>query len=337
MSTWNWTVLRAGRLLLDGGSMFGVIPRVIWTRTVEPDDKNRITVSHNCVLLESAEPDKALGRRRRVLIEAGTGDKLDEKMSTVFGLDGGTMETALIEHHTDPAEIDHAVVTHLHFDHAGGLTRRCRPGETPDWIAGPHQASGDCPEVKLTLPNAEIIVQRREWDDAMANTSVMSKTYYRDHLDPLMNPLPADALGSHPNGRQRLRLLDSPPPFPGREIPTRNRTPSSSLEERTTEALPGLRVFNVPGHTWGQQAISWDDPEGRTVVYVPDVLPTAWHVGQAYSLAYDVEPYTSMLSKHWLLAEAAQRGWTLVLDHEPGHPVFRVLPDGRGWWTLEQA
>lgn len=309
--------------------MFGVIPRVVWTRSTEPDDKNRIAVSHNCVLLESAEPDPELGRPRRVLIETGTGDKLNEKMSKVFGLDGRTIESALVEHGVAPAEIDHVVVSHLHFDHAGGLTRRCRSGETPDWTAGPGQASGDCDDVKLTFPNAQVVVQRREWDDATANTAVMTKTYYTDHLDPLRVPLS--------QGGQRLRLLDSPPPFAGPRVPTRGQTPPVPLDERTTEVLPGLRVFNTPGHTWGQQAICWDDSAGGCVVFVPDVMPTAWHVGQAYSLAYDVEPYTSMLSKHWLLAEAAERGWTLVLDHEPGHPIFSVQPDNRGWWTLEQA
>ncbi|MFG0305037.1 MAG: MBL fold metallo-hydrolase [Phycisphaerales bacterium JB040] len=329
MTTWNWTVLRAGPLLLDGGSMFGVVPRVVWTRTVEPDDKNRITLSHNCVLLESSDNDPDLGRPRRVLVEAGTGDKLDPKMSKIFGLDGTTVESALVAHGVDPSEIDHAVVSHLHFDHAGGLTRRAREGETPDWEAGPGQASGDCDRVKLTLPNARVVVQRREWDDAMANTAVMTRTYYRDHLEPLMEPLPA--------GGARLHLLDSPPPFPGTRVPKRSARPEDPVEDRMTEILPGLHAFLVPGHTWGQQAIAWDDPGGNRVVFTPDVLPSAWHLGAAYSLAYDVEPYTSMLTKRWFLAEAADRGWTLVLDHEPGNPVRRVNADGEGWYTLDEA
>ncbi|MBL4591020.1 MAG: hypothetical protein JKY96_03570, partial [Phycisphaerales bacterium] len=89
------TLLRAGRLLLDGGGMFGLIPKVVWERSIQCDDKNRIEVMHNCLLLESVEPDQMLGRPRRILIEAGTGDKLDEKMSKIFGLDGRTVETAL--------------------------------------------------------------------------------------------------------------------------------------------------------------------------------------------------------------------------------------------------
>ena len=90
----------------------------------------------------------------------------------------------------------------------------------------------------------------------------------------------------------------------------------------------------MPGHTWGQQAILFTDERGRTVVFTPDVMPTVNHVGAAYSLAYDVEPYTTMITKRWFLAEAAERDWLLILDHEPGNPCMRVRPDGKGWYVL---
>ena len=318
---YEWRLLRAGRFLLDGGGMFGVVPRVVWNRTVETDDKNRIELSHNCLLLK--------GGGRTVLIEAGTGDKLDAKMSSVFGLDGRTVETAVTEAGTDPADINAAIITHLHFDHAGGLTRRSRAGETPDWIASEGEASGDQAEVTLTFPNAEIITQRREWTDAINNDAVMTKTYYRDHLLPLEFPIRGE--------RPRVRLIDSPIPFPVSHTPHRDELPTAAVANRMTEVLPGIRVLQVPGHTWGQQAVVFEDSEGRTVVFTPDVMPTRWHLGAAYSLAYDVEPYTSMISKHWLLRAAADHNWTLVLDHEPGHAAVRVEPDGRGWFTLTDA
>lgn len=320
---YRWTLLNAGRLLLDGGSMFGVVPRVVWTRQVTPDDQNRIELTHNCLLLESESADPGLGRPRRVLIEAGTGDKLDAKMSAIFGLDGRTAETAVVEQRVDPGEIDHVIVSHLHFDHAGGLTRRVRAGERPDWVATDEQpASGDGPEVVRTFRNAEVIVQRREWEDALANTAVMTRTYYPDHLLPLA---------------EHVRLVESPEPYPVGPIPRRDDGPRGSVEERTTQVLPGIGVFRVPGHTWGQQAVRFTDPEGRTVVFVPDVLPSRWHVGAAYSLAYDVEPYTSMLSKGWLLDEAERGGWSLVLDHEPVHAVCRVERGSKGWFSLLDA
>lgn len=320
------TLLRAGRLLLDGGGMFGVIPKVVWTRQVQPDDKNRIEIAHNCLLLQRVGDGDG---PKLVLIEAGTGDKLDAKMQSIFGLDAVTVETAVLDAGHRPEDIEAVVISHLHFDHAGGLTRRCREGETPDWTASGDEASGDDPRVKLTFPNAEVIVQETEWRTALANDAVMTRTYYRDHLLPLQIPLPS--------GRPRLRRVESPTPFPAGSVPHRADLPTTPFEARETPVLPGVSVFLVPGHTWGQQAVKFTDEDGRTIVFTPDVLPTAWHAGQAFSLSYDIEPYTSMLTKHWLLKEAAERSWVLALDHEPGDPFRRVEPDAKGWYRLVEA
>ena len=327
---YKWTLLRAGQFLLDGGGMFGVIPKVIWERSIQCDEKNRIQLMHNCILLESVENNPQTGKPHRYLIEAGTGDKLDEKMSKIFGLDGTTVESQVVAAGVDVNDIEATIVTHLHFDHAGGLTRKVRDGEEPDWVATkPGSASGDCNEIKFTFPNACLIVQRREWTDARNNDSVMTKTYYRDHILPFEDdrtPL-AD---EHP----RLRLIDSPRPFPQNRKPSKGEFPKSTLEERMSQVLPGIRVFLVPGHTWGQQAVMFDDDQGRTIVFTPDVMPTHYHAGQTYSLSYDVEPFTSMVTKEWFLKEASERDWVLVLDHEPANPCFRVKANESGWYQL---
>ena len=164
-----------------------------------------------------------------------------------------------------------------------------------------------------------IIAQRREWENALVNRSVMTRTYYRDHLEPI---------------REQLRLIESPLPFPSGHIPDRGELPRSSVVNRQTEVLPGVFVFLTPGHTWGQQAVRFVDDRGRNIVFVPDVMPTVHHLGQAYNLAYDVEPYTSMCTRRWLLEEAVLNDWLLVLDHEPGNPLQRVRRDGKGWYEL---
>lgn len=314
--------------------MFGLIPKVVWSKAIACDDRNRIELHHNCLLLERVDapaagsPDEP-APPRRILIETGTGDKLGEKMSRIFGLDGTTVESALIDTGTDPEQIDAVIVSHLHFDHAGGLTRRCRDGEEPDWIAPPGSASGECDRVRLTFPNARVIVQQREWTDANANDAVMTRTYYRDHLAPLELPLP--------DGSPRLILVDAQRPFPIGVIPHRDELPRLPFDLRRLEVLPGIFVFLAPGHTWGQQAIQFTDEHGQTVVFVPDVMPTRHHVGSAYSLSYDVEPYTSMVSRHWLLEEAVRGDWLLVLDHEPDEPFQRVRRTDRGWFELTPA
>lgn len=298
---YRWTLLRAGPLLLDGGSMFGVVPRVVWTRSITPDEQGRIALAHNCLLLEPVDGQNT----GPVLIEAGSGDKLDAKMKAIFGLTDRTVEVAVREAGVAPETIRHAIVSHLHFDHVGGLTRQPRTGESS--------------EPQLTFPNAEVIVQRREWDDAIANNSVMTRTYLRENLEPL---------------RDRLRLIDSPPPFEPGHHPRKDEPPRTSVRERMTEVLPGIHVFLAPGHTWGQQAILFRDEQDRTIVFTPDILPTVHHVGAAYNMAYDVEAYMSTVNRRWFLDEAAKNGWRLLLDHEPGQPVQRVRGDGKGWWAL---
>jgi glyoxylase-like metal-dependent hydrolase (beta-lactamase superfamily II) len=314
-TVYAWSLLRAGRFKLDAGSMFGLIPRVVWSRSVAVDDRNRMQVQHNCLLLEAA------GSGARVLIETGTGDKLDEKSRDIFDLERRSILDALAERGVAPETISAVLVSHLHFDHAGGLTRLCREGEAPDWTGPASGMAGPRPDhgVKRTFPNAKVIAQSREWADAQANRSVMTRTYFKDHLEPIV---------------PQLHLVDSARPFVTGSTPGRDEMPMLPLEARCSEPVPGVRVFLVPGHTWGQQAMMFKDREGRTVVFTPDVLPTLAHAGAAYSLGYDVEPYTSSVTRHWLLAEAAARDWVLVLDHEPGNPVVRVRENGKGWFDL---
>jgi glyoxylase-like metal-dependent hydrolase (beta-lactamase superfamily II) len=282
---------------------------------VPTDEKGRITVQHNCLLLE--------GGGKRVLIESGTGNKLDAKSRELFAMSDRWVGDALMEAGVAAEAIDAVVISHLHFDHAGGLTRLAREGETADWTGPASGMAGARPDhgVKRSFPNATVFVQEREWQDALSNKSVMTRTYFADHLEPV---------------RGQVRTVDSPRPFPLGLSPERDASPTLPLELRETElpGVPGVSVFLTPGHTWGQQAVKFMDVQGRTVVFTPDVMPTAAHVGATYNLAYDVEPYTSMLTRRWFLNEAAERGWLLVLDHEPGHPIVRVKRSEKGWFDL---
>lgn len=297
--------------------MFGIVPRVVWSRTLQVDERGRMDVQHNCLLLErSGELPQGTEGPRIVIVETGTGDKMDAKNRDIFALEDRSISDAVHEAGCRPDDVGAVVVSHLHFDHAGGLTRLARTGETPDW-KGPG-AGGDTP-VKLTFPNATIHTQEREWKDAIANRSVMTRTYFRDHLEPV---------------RDRVRTVDSPRPFPLGLTPERDQLPITPVEYRESPIAPGLSVFLVPGHTWGQQAVKFRDTAGRTVVFTPDVMPTVHHVGAAYSLGYDVEPYTSMVTRRWFLSEAAAADWLLVLDHEIGNPCQRVRANDRGWFDL---
>lgn len=283
--------------------MFGLVPRVVWSKLTSADERGRIQLTHNCLLLTRGDQPEKM-----VLIETGSGNKFDAKSRDIFGLKDYSIADALREKNIDPTAIENVIVSHLHFDHAGGLTTLQPGAEAPGSPA-------------LTFPNATIHVQQREWIDANANNSVMTRTYLRENLDPI---------------RGRLKLIDSPPPFTIGHVPARDEMPASPVLDRLTEILPGIFGLLVPGHTWGQQAIVFSDDRDRTIVFTPDVMPTVHHIGAAYNMAYDVEPYLSSNTRRWFLQAAVEHDWTLAIDHEPGDPIRKVEMDGRGWYRFKK-
>jgi glyoxylase-like metal-dependent hydrolase (beta-lactamase superfamily II) len=108
---------------LDGGAMFGVIPRALWSRICPPDEKNRIRMNMNCLFLEAG--------RERILIETGIGDKWSPKHEAMYAIrrERPLGESLLALTGYGPEEITMVVNTHLHFDHAGGNTRLNENGE----------------------------------------------------------------------------------------------------------------------------------------------------------------------------------------------------------------
>src|SRR5258705_12515340 len=112
--------LEGGTQRLDGGAMFGVVPKVLWQRRIPPDDRNRITLALRCLLVEH---DDGL-----VLIDTGLGNKENEKFKDIYGVDnagrGGRnrLEDALADLGHTPDDVKWVINTHLHFDHAGGNT-----------------------------------------------------------------------------------------------------------------------------------------------------------------------------------------------------------------------
>jgi glyoxylase-like metal-dependent hydrolase (beta-lactamase superfamily II) len=156
------TLLDGGHLWLDGGAMFGIIPKPMWSKLTESDERNRIPLAMTCLLLESGG--------KRVLIETGAGEasKYSEKEQGFFRFAKHWILDSLQAVGVEPESIDYVINTHLHFDHAGGGTR-------PDGHGG----------YVPTFPRARYIVQRGEWEDAVGGHAVMSATYRPENLAPL--------------------------------------------------------------------------------------------------------------------------------------------------------
>jgi glyoxylase-like metal-dependent hydrolase (beta-lactamase superfamily II) len=152
---WKLTWLNGGVTHLDGGAMFGVVPKALWSKKYPVNERNQIELRTDPILIQTGE--------RNILIEAGIGkDKLSEKQKRNFGAaEESFVERDLKQLGLTPEDIDTIIMTHLHFDHACGLTR---------WDAGQEKYSS-------VFPNATIHVSTVEWNE-MRNPNIRSRNTY---------------------------------------------------------------------------------------------------------------------------------------------------------------
>jgi len=152
--------ITCGHLRLDGGSMFGVVPKVLWEKKTRADRKNRIYMAMNVLLITS--PDL------NVLVDTGAGSKEDAHFRRMYSLTEPGLLQALDERGLTPEDIDLVVNTHLHFDHAGGNTDRLKDGS-----------------IVPAFPKATYVVQRREYEDAVTAGERSKASYFPWNYVPL--------------------------------------------------------------------------------------------------------------------------------------------------------
>ncbi|MER1958486.1 MAG: MBL fold metallo-hydrolase [Solibacillus sp.] len=189
------TWLEGGVTALDGGAMFGVVPKALWSRKYPVNELNQIELPCEPMLLQY--------EGKNYLIDTGVGaGKLNEKQLRNFGVsEESSIERSLAELDMKPADIDGILMTHLHFDHAGGLTK---------W-------EGE--QLVPVFPNADIFVTQTEWDE-MRNPNIRSKnTYWKENWEPvqhLVKPFDGELTvapgitmihtGGHSDGHAVIRL-----------------------------------------------------------------------------------------------------------------------------------
>ena len=154
------TLLCDGFFRLDGGSMFGIVPKVLWSEQAPPDDRNRITLAMRQLLVRGV---------RTMIIDAGMGDKQNEDFCDMYGVERTRhLDHSLAAAGVAPDDVDIVLATHLHFDHAGGFTMR--------------DASG---RLRPRFPRARYVVRRGEWDDAAHTHARNRDIYVADDFLPL--------------------------------------------------------------------------------------------------------------------------------------------------------
>ncbi|HEV2490995.1 MAG TPA: MBL fold metallo-hydrolase [Candidatus Acidoferrales bacterium] len=160
----EFIVLTDGTLRLDGGAMFGVVPKPMWEKKARADDRNRILLGMNCLLIRTAG--------KTILVETGAGDKWDAKRRDIYAIDGAPrLPDQLAAHGVKPEHVDFVINTHLHFDHCGWNTRISEG------------------KAKPTFPNARYVVQQRDFEHAKHPTERDRASYIQE------NYLPIEAAG----------------------------------------------------------------------------------------------------------------------------------------------
>ena len=159
LGNFDLQILLDGTIALDGGQMFGVVPKPLWERKIAADSRNRVRLGLNCLLVRTG--------RHNVLIETGIGDKFGPKYVDIYGIEKSTTLLAeLGKAGLKPEDIDVVVNTHLHFDHCGWNTRR------------------ENGKVRATFPRARYFIQQGEWEHALHPTERDTASYVTEFFRP---------------------------------------------------------------------------------------------------------------------------------------------------------
>ena len=159
--------IQAGGQRLDGGAMFGVVPKPLWERRIRADERNRIQLGMRCLIIEHPSG--------LILIDTGAGNKEDQKFKDIYGIENEgasgrtSLEDGLAALGMTPNDVAIVINTHLHFDHAGGNTYRNEQGE-----------------IALSFPKARYVVKRGEYDYAMHPNERTSASYFERNFMPVV-------------------------------------------------------------------------------------------------------------------------------------------------------
>ena len=255
--------------------MFGVVPKVLWEKCCPADEKNRIQLGLNCLLIRA--------QGKNILVDTGLGSKVDPKFQDRFAVERRPpLDDSLKKAGLAVEDVHMVINTHLHFDHCGGNT---------------HRENG---QVVPAFPKAKYFVQRGEYEDAVRANERTRASYLKENFTPV----------AHVN---LWEFLDG-----------------------DTEIFPGVSVVVTGGHTAHHQAVKIQS-EGKTALYLGDLIPTVSHLPLPYVMGYDLYPLQTLEAKRGILDRAFEEKWLLVFEHDPKVQMGYVKKDIEGKYYLEEV
>jgi len=267
--------IETGNFKLDGGAMFGVVPKVLWQRTNPADNKNLIDLSMRCMLVEDGN--------RLILIDAGLGNKQSDKFFGYYYLFGDfSLDTSLAKYGFHRDDITDVFLTHLHFDHCGGSI----------------QWNKDRTFYEPAFKNAKFWSNKDHWKWATVPNAREKASFLKENINPM------ETSG-------QLNFVD---------LPKGDFLQNSSL---------GFDILFADGHT-DKQMIPHIKYQGKTLVFMADLLPTTGHIPLPYVIGYDTRPLLTLDEKEKFLNKAADEEFYLFLEHDVQSELCTVQHTEKG-------
>ena len=249
--------INTGNFKLDGGAMFGVVPKSMWQNLNTPDENNMCNWAMRCLLIEDGE--------RLILIDNGMGNKQDAKFFGHYFLNGDdTLEKSLAKNGFSTDDITDVFLTHLHFDHCGGSIKREDDKLIP------------------AFKNATYWSNETHWQWAINPNDREKASFLKENI------LPIEESG-------KLKFIDV--------------VDGIAFTEN-------IKVRFINGHTEAMM-LPQINYNGKTIVFMADLLPSVAHIPIPYIMAYDTKPLQTLQEKKSFLTEAQQNDYILFFEHDP--------------------
>lgn len=270
-------VINTGYFKLDGGAMFGVVPKQMWERLNPPDEQNMCTWAMRCLLIEHQD--------QVVLIDTGMGDKQDDRFRSHFQPHGGaSLEDSIVESGYALEDVTDVFLTHLHFDHSGGAVKFDEDGNPIP-----------------TFPKAKYWTNKVHYDWA-----------------------------NKPNPREKASFL------PENHKPLEDANVLNYLEVEQGIAFNDWMTVNfVYGHTEAMMIPEISLPNGKTLVYMADLLPSVGHVRMPYVMSYDLRPLVTLEERKFFYEKYQNDQTILFFEHDKDYAFGKLVKNEKGRYGVD--
>ncbi|KAA3613528.1 MAG: MBL fold metallo-hydrolase [Calditrichaeota bacterium] len=252
------SVLETGFVSLDGGAMFGVVPKPLWSKSNPADDLNRIILAMRLLLIKSAD--------RLMIVDTGVGKKMSEKLAQIYNVDHKKydLESSLKQKNLAPEDITDVIVTHMHFDHIGGATYFDQSNN-----------------LQLTFPNATHHVQKKHWEWAMNPSEKDGASFMKENYVPIQD-------------HGKLNLIDGPGElYPGIEMIVLNGHTPAMQAPKISDGLNTLfycaDLLPTATHIPLPYIMGYDVEPLKTLAEKKELLPKA--VEENWTFLFEHDPY----------------------------------------------